>query len=64
MVPALHKPKIFALLLLVTSYGKRFITFFGVKTWNNIPKDIRSLDSKDTFGAKYFTHLHSQYKKV
>ena len=50
--------------LVWTNYGKRFITFFGVKTWNNIPKHIRSLDSKHSFGAKYFAHLHSEYKKV
>ena len=54
----------FSLPLVQTNYGKRFITFFGVKTWNNIPKDIRSLDSKHTFNTKYFAHLHSQYKKV
>ena len=54
----------FSLPLVQTNYGKRFITFFGVKTWNNIPKDIRSLDSKRAFGTKYFAHLHSQYKKV
>ena len=54
----------FSLPLVQTNYGKRFITFFGVKTWNNIPKDIRSLDSKRTFITNYFVHLHSQYKKV
>ena len=54
----------FSLPLVQTNYGKRFITFFGVKTWNNILKDIRSLDSKHTFSTKYFAHLHSQYKKV
>ena len=43
---------------------KDFITFVGVKTWNNIPKDIRSLDSKRAFSTKYFAHLHNQYKKV
>ena len=52
----------FSLPLVQTNYGKRFITFFGVKTWNNIPKDIRSLDSKHTFSTKYFAHLHSQYR--
>ena len=26
-----------------------FSTFFGVKTWNDIPKDIRSLDSRRAF---------------
>ena len=54
----------FSLPLVYTNYGKRFITFFGVKTWNNIPKDIRSLDPKYAFSTKYFVHLHSQYKKV
>ena len=54
----------FSLSLVQTNYGKRFITFFDVKTWNNIPKDIRSLDSKRTFSTKYFAHLHSQYDKV
>ena len=47
-----------------TNYGKRFITFFGVKTWSDIPKDIRSLDSTRAFITKYFAHLHNQYKKV
>ena len=27
----------FSLPLVQTNYGERFITFFGVKTWNNIP---------------------------
>ena len=53
----------FSLPLVQTNYGKRFITFFGVKTWNNILKDIRSLDSKHTFSTEYSAHLHSQYKK-
>ena len=54
----------FSLPLVQTNYGKRFITFFDVKTWNNIPKDIRSLDSKRAFITKYFAHLHSQCKNV
>ena len=54
----------FSLPLIQTNYGKKFITFFGVKTWNDIPKDIRSLDSKRAFCTKHFAHLHSQYKKV
>ena len=49
----------FSLPLAQTNYGKRFSTFFGVKTWN-----IRSLDSKHAFSTKYFAHLHSQYKKI
>ena len=53
-----------SLALVQTNYGKRFITSFGVKTWNNIPKDIRSLDSKRAFSTKYFAHLHSQYKNL
>ena len=43
----------FSLPLVQTNYGKRFITFFGVKTWNNIPKDIRSLDLKCAFLHTY-----------
>ena len=44
----------FSLPLVQTNYGKRFITFFGVKAWNNIPNDIRYTLHTHTVSTRKF----------
>ena len=51
----LHQP------LVRTNYKQNFITNYGVKVWNGIPRELRDSKSKKPFTKRYITWLVDSY---
>ena len=51
----------FSLPVARTNYKRRLITNFGVKIWNDIPKDARTSPTKKNFGKRYKQLLLQTY---
>ena len=47
--------------LVRTNYKQNFITNYGVKVWNEIPRELRDANSKKVFTKRYKTWLLDNY---
>ena len=47
--------------LVGTNYKQNFITNYGVKVWNEIPRELRDAKSEEVFTKRYKTWLLDNY---